>query len=87
MVEWVRDMCPSCGNPRSVCSDPERENYPHRAVCYITADREVMIRRLREAYKEEPGRDRHPLDGVSVFVGPDDASDPDSDAFFKPTEG
>ena len=86
MLEWVRDICSSCGNPRSVCSDPDVALYPHRSVCLVTADREVLIRRLQHAYKTEPGMTRHPLDGVSVYVSPDSTSDEDSDAFFAPTE-
>lgn len=85
MLEWVREMC-ECGHPRSVCSDPDVVLYPHRSVCYVMADREVLRRRLQRAYKSEPGMGRHPLDGVSVYVSPNDVSDADSDAFFAPTE-
>ena len=86
MLDWVREVCPSCGNPRAVCSDPDQPLYPHRSVCFVSADREVLIRRLRRVYKSEPGMSRHPLDGVAVYVSPDGANDPESDAFFAPTE-
>ena len=75
-----------CGHLRSVCSDPEADFYPHRSVCYVTADREVMHRRLRQAYKSEPGLTRHPLDGAVVYASPDATSTADEDAFFAPTE-
>lgn len=66
-------VCPNCGNLRSVCSDPTRDWYPQRSMCYATASREVVLRRLQKKHeKTEPGLTLHPLDGMSVWVAQDD---------------
>lgn len=71
-------VCPSCGNLRSVCGDPETAWYPQRAVCYATAAREVTLRRLRAKHDGTPGADLHPLDGMAVWVSEHDLT-PDDD--------
>lgn len=44
---WVEDwrqqqaQCPDCGNPRSECSDPGKNWYPFRTICYATMEREA----------------------------------------------
>ena len=70
MMAYVTEICPQCGNLRSVCSDPEQPWYPHLSRCYATADQEVLVRRLQAKHKEEPGSERHPLDGLAASVLP-----------------
>lgn len=66
-------VCPSCGNLREVCSDPNRNWYPQKVTCYASADRELTMRRLQAKYKAEPGtRSLHPFDGVSVWMSEHD---------------
>ena len=71
-------VCPSCGNLRSVCEDPEIGWYPQRSVCYYTAAQEVTQRRLREKHKDnEPGTAPHPLDGMRVWLSEHDLTPED----------
>ena len=73
MTAYVRDICPRCGNLRSVCSDPERPVYPQRTMCYLTAVRDLTMRRVAARYAQEPGtRELHPTDGMSLWASPDD---------------
>lgn len=81
--EWLAyfaEVCPSCGNLRSVCSDPSRDWFPQRTMCYATASRDLVIRRLRKKHeKKEPGtKDLHPFDGMDVWVSEFDLT-PDDD--------
>lgn len=76
-------MCPSCGNLRSVCSDPTRDWYPYREVCRATAARELTWRRLGAKYPPLDDKNAsipHPLDGVGVGMLLDDP-DPDEKFF------
>lgn len=70
-------VCPSCGNLRSVCSDPEVAWFPQRTVCNATAAREIVQRRLRMGH-DAAGWGPHPTDGVGVWVSQYDLS-PDDD--------
>lgn len=78
ILEFERLLCPSCGNLRSVCSNPDQEFYPQRSMCYATAAKEITVRRLRKKHDKEPGTEPHPLDGMAVWVSTDDLS-PDDD--------
>lgn len=78
MIAYITEICPSCGNLRSVCSDPERPFYPQRAVCYATAVKEVTVRRLRKLHSQDAAEALHPLDGLGVWASPDDLT-PDDD--------
>lgn len=60
-----------------MCSDPERDWFPQRTMCYPTAARELVGRRLLEKHKKAPGTDPHPLDGMSVWVSQDDLTPDD----------
>lgn len=74
-------VCPSCGNLKSFCSEPGLALYPQREECFVTATRELAIRRARAKNKHEPGTlALHPLDGLSVWVSDVDLN-PD-DEFF-----
>lgn len=75
-------VCPSCGNLRSECSDPQRDWHPRDSVCYAAASREWGLRRLQSKYKDRKVGDHalHPLDGVSVWVSAD-APPEDEDPF------
>lgn len=79
MIAYVTEVCPECGNLRSVCSDPDRPFYPQRRMCYASAVQQLTLRRLRAKHKGEPSlSELHPLDGMGVYVSPDDLS-PDDD--------
>lgn len=66
----------SCGNLRSVCSDPDVDWHPQESVCWASATRQWGVRRLQEQHKgfDYEARDDRgeplmsPLDGVSVWV-------------------
>lgn len=71
-------VCPSCGNLRTVCTDPEVAWYPQRTVCYATAARDVTVRKLAKRYeKSPPGTEMHATDGVSVWVSTEDLTPED----------
>lgn len=79
MIAYVTDVCQSCGNLRSVCEDPERALYPQRRMCYVSAVRDLTIRRVTAKHKtSEPGvKELHPLDGMSVWVSTEDLTPED----------
>jgi hypothetical protein len=78
-LEWKSSLCPHCGNPRSICSDPMRPWYPQRDVCWATADLEVHERRWRKKHEsakpDEQGR--LPTDGTHLWVSPEDLTPDD----------
>jgi hypothetical protein len=79
MIAYLTEVCPDCGNLRSVCSDPERAFYPQRRMCYASAVRDLTARRLHEKHGHPDGvADLHPLDGMGLYVSPDDLT-PDDD--------
>lgn len=63
-----------------MCSSPESVWYPQRSVCWATATRELVQRKLHEKHKkDEPGPKKyHPLDGVSVWVSQHDLTPEDN---------
>lgn len=78
MTAYVRDICPSCGNLRSICSDPDRPVYPQRTMCYVTAVRDLSIRRIQKKYTEEPSdTGLHPTDGMSIWASSEDLTPDD----------
>lgn len=74
---YDREVCAQCGNPRSVCSDPDTAWFGQRSVCYASAELDVIRRRLVMGHKPA-GWEAHPTDGVSVYVAPVDVN-PDDD--------
>lgn len=79
MTAYVRDICPVCGNLRSVCSNPEQPFYPQRSMCYVSAVQELNVRRVNAKYADEPGTaDLHPTDGMRVWVSTDDLTPDDN---------
>lgn len=44
----------SCGHPREVCSDPEREWYPQMTVCYPTMVTEAMQAKYARLHEKRP---------------------------------
>lgn len=70
-------ICPSCGNLRSVCSDPATPWYPQRSICYASAALDVVQRRLALGHKT-PGWEPHETDGANVYVSRVDVN-PDDD--------
>lgn len=78
MTAYVTEVCPDCGNLRSVCSDPNVPLYPQRRMCYATAVRDLTVRRVRARHKGEPGTEElHALDGMSVWVSTADLTPTD----------
>ena len=52
LAKWQasRLECPDCGRPMAECSDPERDWYPYRRICYATMERaaaEAAVSALR----------------------------------------
>jgi hypothetical protein len=80
MIAYLTELCPDCGNLRSVCSDPDGLWYPQRRMCYATADREVLKRRVEQKHGHPGEKDtqRHPTDGMALWVAAEDLS-PDDD--------
>lgn len=66
MTAYVAEVCPSCGNLRTVCSDPGVPWYPQRSVCYASAAREQVWRMTRRRYGHpEPTQETpHQTDGL-----------------------
>ena len=63
-------MCPSCGNLRSECGDPEIDWHGHESVCWATATAEWWRRHLQDEHKDvvpDPAQ-LHPLDGVKMWA-------------------
>lgn len=81
MVAESALVCQQCGNLKSFCSTDGRELYPQREECFVTAARDLTMRRLHKKYSREPSAESlHPMDGVSVWMAEYDR-DPD-DKFF-----
>ena len=81
MVAYVRDICPACGNLRSICSDEERSWFPQRSMCYATAARELTERRVAKRYghpDEKATSGLHPVDGMNVWAAADDLTPDDN---------
>ena len=80
MTAYMTDVCPSCGNLRSVCSDPERAWYPQREMCYASAATELTRRRLAKRYEDKPPgtADLHDTDGMRLWSSQEDLT-PDDD--------
>lgn len=80
LVGYMRAICPSCGLPRSICSDPDREFYVERTMCYATAAHELIVRRLQRKYKDSPPTPdrRHAMDGMSLWASLDNLSPDDN---------
>lgn len=78
--EYEQDLCPDCGNPRSVCSDPNVDNYPQRSVCWVTAAGQVAQRRWAKKHENaKPDREGYlPDDGVRIWMSRTDLT-PDDD--------
>lgn len=79
-MTYERDVC-SCGNLRSVCSDPDVDWHPRTSVCYATAAIEWGRRRLDEKWANKKAEDgATPLDGVGIYAT-EQAPDPSADEF------
>lgn len=72
-------ICPKCGNPREICSDPNRPWYPQRSTCYAKAAEEVAERVWRGKQEgKSVALDMKPTDGTHVWVSEFDLT-PDDD--------
>lgn len=79
MTAYVTELCPNCGNLRSVCSDPTVSWYPQRSVCYASAVRDVAWRKV---HKKHPGPEPksgelHETDGMVVWASQHDLTPDD----------
>lgn len=56
IADWETEQaaCHECGRPRSECSDPEREWYPFRSVCFATMARSTHEKRYADLHEDEP---------------------------------
>lgn len=72
--EFDQETCPQCGNQRSVCSDPNIDNYPRESVCWVTAAREVHQRRWENKHGDaKPDKAGYlPGDGLTLWVSQQD---------------
>lgn len=73
-------ICPRCGNPREVCSDPSRGWYPQRSVCYAEAATEAAQWQWSEKHKDAKRSKKKPnlpTDGVKVWVAAHDLTPED----------
>lgn len=81
MTDFLTELCPSCGNLKSVCSDPTMPWYPQRSVCYATAAREQVWRMTWERYGRPEQKDaKHVTDGLSWWLHREDLT-PEDDFF------
>lgn len=73
-------ICPKCGNPREVCSDPDVDWYPQRSVCYASITQDVAERRwkAKRAGKSIDAEGINEESGTAVWVSTLDLS-PDDD--------
>lgn len=78
MIAYVQDICPDCGNLRNVCSDPKRDWYAQRTMCYATAAREQLVRTLQKQHGDPDGGKPHPLDGLTSWVSDQDLNPDDT---------
>lgn len=82
MTDYLTELCPSCGNLKSVCSDPAYRGFPQRTHCYASAGREQMWRRTRKVFghpaPDDPGP--HITDGLTWWMSQHDLT-PDDDFF------
>lgn len=68
MTEYVFEVCPDCGNLRSVCSNPEETIYPQRSYCYPSAVKAATWRRIEALYSppDPKSGELHFVDGLKV---------------------
>lgn len=64
-------VCAWCGNLREECEKPTTAYYPQRYYCAAMAQQQVVERRMQLGH-DRPEWKPHPLDGVRVFVTPED---------------
>lgn len=94
MADWERkrNKCPQCGMDRDECSDPDRDWFPQRTICWATVQQRVAERRYDLAHSEMPYHDGtetfwskepgghylwHYLDGVNIWVSEHDLTPED----------
>lgn len=91
--ERERLECPQCGRPITECSDPERDWFPQRTLCYATMAQSWADARYDKKHEARPyhdgsfkqwSKDRnqrfrfHARDGVKIWVHSADLT-PDDD--------
>lgn len=77
--EHEQSLCPRCGRPTTVCSDPLQPWWPQRTTCWATAAKEVAQRQFHANHEEHGPNDRGylPQDGVSIWVASADLTPSD----------
>ena len=84
MWEYEQEICPQCGNLRVICSDPEglygEGFYPQLAKCWVSASRQMVVRRFDEKHKDaRPDEVGYlPRDGALVWASTENLT-PDAD--------
>jgi hypothetical protein len=51
------ETCSHCGQPRSVCGDPERTWYPQRVICFAERERLAAQQAFDRLHHEMPYHD------------------------------
>lgn len=72
LTQWRAAICPDCGNPVAICSNPEgvfgEGFYPIRRICWVRAAEQVATRKFdaihRDAKPDSAGY--LPTDGVVI---------------------
>lgn len=68
-MAFESEVCPSCGNLRSVCSDPSIDWHPRTTVCYWAAAVEWGRRQYEKKYgNEKTALGATPLDGIGIYA-------------------
>jgi len=61
-------VCPSCGNLRSECSDPNIDWHPRSTVCWNTATQGWAWGQIHERYKNHPKDVLNPVPGAMLWL-------------------
>lgn len=86
LFEAERMICPKCGNPREVCSQPGLPWYPQRSTCYAKAAEEIADRAWSAVIEGKfPDVAMKPRDGTHVWASSEDLT-PDDDFISLPAQ-
>jgi hypothetical protein len=78
MTAYTTEVCPNCGNLRSVCSNPETPWYPQQSTCYASAARDRVWRAIHDKHKQPKGMAEHFADGKVVWMSQHDLTPDDT---------
>lgn len=80
MTFHLTELCPDCGNLRTVCSNPESPQFPQRSICYASAARTRIWRLIQDKHGSPDPKSKadHFTDGLSVWTSPYDLTPDDT---------